>query len=75
MEKPIPKIATRALAQLEAVFLRQRQQVIQEMADVAGVDLSEGWTLGKNGTVFVRPGPNGQKPTEGRLKNVELDPR
>ena len=59
--KPVPKIATRALAQLESVFVRQRQEVIGEMADVAGVDLKEGgWGLNEDGTAFVKT--NGDKP-------------
>ena len=55
MEKPIPAVATRALAMLENVFASERNQIIQEMADVSGVDLKEGWTLAKNATVFVKP--------------------
>ena len=55
MEKSIPAIATRALAMLESVFVKERNQILREMADLAGVDLSEGWTLAKNATVFVKP--------------------
>ncbi len=55
MKKPIPAIATRALAMLEIVFVKERNQIVEEMADLAGVDLNDGWTLTENGTVFVKP--------------------
>ena len=55
MVKPIPAIATRALVMLQNVFASEQRQIIQEMADVAGVDLSEGWTLNQDGTAFVKP--------------------
>ena len=61
-EKPIPAIATRALAMLETEFVRNRATVIGEMADVAGVDLKEGWQLNKDATAFIKPDkkePNG----------------
>ena len=54
MEKPIPKIATRALAMLESNFQRVQAEVLAEMADIAGVDLSEGWKLNENATAFVK---------------------
>lgn len=55
MEKPIPAIATRALAMLENVFIGERSRVLKEMADVAGVNLSEGWKLNGDATAFVKP--------------------
>ena len=57
MEKPIPAIATRALVMLQNVFANEQSQVIKEMADVAGVDLSEGWKLNQNATAFVKDDP------------------
>ena len=63
MEKPIPAIATRALAMLENDFQKVQSQVIQEMADVAGVDLKDGWKLNHDATAFVKPDkkePNGE---------------
>ncbi len=61
-EKPIPAIATRALVMLEQQFMRDRATIICEMADVAGVDLSEGWQLKEGATAFIKPDkkePNG----------------
>lgn len=55
MEKPLPAIATRCLAMLENDFQRVQKEVIREMADVAGVDLKDGWTLNQNATAFVKP--------------------
>lgn len=57
MEKPIPAIATRALAMLQNVFSNEQSQIIREMADVAGVDLSQGWKLNENATAFVKDDP------------------
>ena len=54
MEKPIPKIATRALAMLANDFMRMQQEMIQEAAEAAGVDLTEGWKINNGGTAFVK---------------------
>lgn len=57
MEKPIPAIATRAFKLLWAQVARAQDEITKEAADIAGVDLNEGWILNENATAFVRPKP------------------
>ena len=54
MEKPIPKIATRALAMLANDFMRMQQEMIEEAAEATGVDTAKGWKINKDGTAFVK---------------------
>ncbi len=62
MEKPIPAIATRAFKLLWAQIAQAQAEVTKEAADVAGVDLAEGWTLNEAGTAFVKPDKEPDKP-------------
>lgn len=55
MEKPIPAIATRAFKLLWAQIAQAQTEITKEAADIAGVNLNEGWMLNENATAFVKP--------------------
>jgi hypothetical protein len=53
--KPLPAIATRAFKLLWAQVAQAQAEITKEAADIAGVNLNEGWMLNDNATAFVKP--------------------
>lgn len=62
--KPLPAIATRAIKLQWLAVQRVLNVVSKEAADIAGVNLAEGWKLNDDATAFVRPKPEPPKSKE-----------
>ncbi len=54
-EKPLPKIATRALALMAQVQREAWLVATKEAADAVGINLDDGWVLKPDVTAFVKP--------------------
>ncbi len=65
MKKPIPAIATRAILMYTQEVNRVEKQMLAEIADAAGVKLTEGWKLNETRTAFVKPDKKPGKPDAG----------
>ena len=58
-EMPLPKIATRCILGVWSLTQRERNEVVQEAADLAGIKVEDGWNLKPDATAFVK---NGKEP-------------